>query len=141
MRASILALLAAPTLLLTGACALNRAPQPLDNNPRGEVVSISSAAQRIPLYAERGLPGCRYRRTRTLAAGTLMGLQDQAYQSQADAVVEVRQQMHAPRRPRSEDPASFQPAATLSYTGVAVRFDTPECRNRTAPQDGAAAAS
>jgi hypothetical protein len=80
----------------------------------------------IPLITDQSLPGCRFRVVGDLIAADLHQLRGMAYQKQADAVMRVRQETVATRRPTRQVDA-VRPAAHTVFTGVAIRLDSPDC--------------
>lgn len=126
MRIATLALLMfLPPVL--GACAPQGSGGEIGPNPQEFGVIAPEAAEEIPLYTSRGLPGCRYQFAGELTSATLLGLRDEAHQKLADAVVNVRRQIVATPPPRRQS-TEVRPAAVMFYTGTAVRFRSPECR-------------
>ena len=92
-----------------------QAPRPVPTQPES-----------IPLITDHSLPGCRFRVVGDLIAADLHQLRGMAYQKQADAVMRVRQETLATRRPTRQVDA-VRPAAQIVFTGVAIRLETPEC--------------
>ena len=115
--------LPAAMLALTAACAAHTPPQQVGDNPRDVGVVTPRSADDIPLLTTHGVKGCRYRVAGDIAAASPAGLRDQAQQKLANAVIDVRQQTQVNR---STGPV-LRPAATVYYTGTAVRFDDPAC--------------
>jgi len=120
MRRSI----AAALLVLAAACASNAPPQQVGDNPRDVGVVTPRSADEIPLLTTHGVKGCRYRVAGQIAAPSPAGLRDQAVQKLANAVIDVRQQTQV--NPGTAGPV-LRPAATIYYTGTAVRFEDPSC--------------
>jgi len=132
MRARILVLL---TLLppSLGACAAHQDPGEIGSDPKDFAVVVPGDAEWIPLYTAHGVPGCRHRVAGDVTANSLLGLRDEAHQKLADAVIDVRRRIEAPQ-PRRSAAEPLTPIPTY-YTGTAVRFVTPGCRNAQQPYD------
>jgi hypothetical protein len=113
-----LAVLASPFL---HGCA-SRAEEAADPRAR----RVPPQPESIPLITDQSLPGCRFRVVGDLIAADLHQLRGMAYQKQADAVMRVRQETVATRRPTRQVDA-VRPAAHTVFTGVAIRLDSPDC--------------
>ena len=127
MRPRTAALLAAlPSLLALGACAPRRGSEALAHDPREIGVAAPPGAEDVLLFTSHRIAGCRYRAVGELSSATQAGLRDGAVQKMAHAVVDVRREVTpTPRTPGQG--TQIRPAATVHYTGLAVRFAAPGC--------------
>jgi hypothetical protein len=114
---------AAAVLVFAAACAAHNPPQQVGDGPRDVGIVTPRSADDIPLLTTHGIKGCHYRVAGELAAASPAGLRDQAVQKLANAVIDVRQQTQV----NQQRGPVLRPAATVYYTGTAVRFDDPSC--------------